>query len=432
MPARSALTRGIALALAVVSGQAAAAQFTYTLYAGIEHNDNVNESPTDPISQNIFIPGISFNYLQQGSTIQANVAGDLEYRDYLGNAFSDQTLTQLNGKFNWTVAPQRLDFTVEDYAGVQPISTLSTNAPNNQQQTNVVSLGPTLYFLLGQTLHGQIELRYINSYASKDTDFDSSRGQAALRIFKDIDPTDQLSANAQSEHVDFNGNSDNLDYDLNELYARYDRKLANFDFGMELGWSQISFNQAPSATTPLAQFTVDWRATAHSTFNLTATRQYADVADDLMTPQDQFVTHIGPGINTGIAEINSQVYLERSVLGSYSYTTEGFTLSVAPMYRKFDYLNDSYFNQTNRGANAGISYNLRPDLSVSAFANEEVTTYQTLDERDKQLNYGVGLTDQRTPHWALHFSVSHSQRSSTAAGQGYNYNVIYLGIEYRR
>jgi hypothetical protein len=92
MPASKMLAGAIGLALIAASGAASADQFNYMLYAGLEHSDNVALSATNPVSQNVLIPGINFSYVQQGSTVQANVLGTLEYRDYLGNAFSNQTL----------------------------------------------------------------------------------------------------------------------------------------------------------------------------------------------------------------------------------------------------------------------------------------------------------------------------------------------------
>src|SRR6185437_4148968 len=202
-------------------------------------------------------------FTQQGSTIQANVAGTLEYRDYLGGAFSNQKVALLSGQANWTVLPQRLDFTVQDFAGVQPLSTLSSDGPDNQQQTNVLVLGPTLYFRLGNTVHGQGELRYINSDASKTKEFNSSRGEAALRLYKELNATDQLSFNdvtGTSGQPPGNGLI-NPDYDRNQLFGRYVRQLSRFNLDAALGWSQIDFNAAPSVSSSLLRLTLGWQAT---------------------------------------------------------------------------------------------------------------------------------------------------------------------------
>jgi hypothetical protein len=461
MPASSTLGRAITLALAAISGTAAAAQFDYSLYAGIEHSDNINLSASSPVSQNVLIPGANFTFAQQGSTVQANVVGALEYHDYLGNAFDNQTFVQLASQANWTVLPQRLDFTVQDFAGVQPLSTLSSNAPNNQQQTNVLALGPILHFRFGDTLRGQAELHYINSYASKNKKFNSSRGEAALRLFKDLDPSDVLSLSVESQRAKFDDAADNsgstLDasrgsnYTRNELFGNYIRTLAHFKLDVVLGWSQIDFNHAPTVSTPLARVTLGWQPTTRSSFAVTAAHQYSDAAEDMMLQPGQIVAGagaqldnnmIGPigqpglaapgGINTGNVVIDPQVYLDRSLEGNYTFTTELLTLSVAPLYRRLNYLNDPTFNQTGRGGSAGLSYRLTPVLSLSAFVDSETITYHALDRRDKTSDYGVSLIDRRTTHWSLQASLMHRQRDSTVPGQGYSDNEIYFGVVFRR
>jgi len=462
MPASSTLGRAVTLALAAISGTATAAQFDYSLYAGIEHSDNIGLSESNPVSQNILIPGLNFTYAQQGSVVQANVAGALEYHDYLGNAFDNQTFVQLTSQANWTVLPQRLDFTVQDFAGVQPLSTLSSNTPNNQQQTNVLALGPILHFRLGDTLRGQAELRYINSYASKNKKFNSSRGEAALRLFKNLGPSDVLSLSLESQRANFDnaagnpgnnlgGVSSGSNYTRNELFGNYVRTLVHFKMDIALGWSQIDFNGAPTVSTPLTRVTLGWQPTTRSSFAITAAHQYSDAAEDMMLQPGQIIAGagaqlnnntIGPtgplgqvapaGINTGNVVIDPQVYLDRSLEGNYTFTTELLTLSVAPLYRRLSYLRDPTFDQTGRGGSAGLSYRLTPLLSLSAFADDETITYRALHRRDKTSDYGVSLTDKRTPHWSLQASLVHRQRSSTVSGQGYSDNEIYFGVVFKR
>ncbi|GLQ46132.1 hypothetical protein GCM10007862_11830 [Dyella lipolytica] len=432
MPSPTKLAGAVMLILGLASGKAAAAQFDYTLYSGLERNDNVNESATNQIGKNILDSGVSFSLAQAGSTLQANAAGDLEYLDYFGKGIKNQLFGQLNGNANWVVLPQRLDMTIQDYAGVQPVSTLTSNAPSNLQQTNVVALGPTLYFRLGETLHGQGELRYINSYASKASDFNSSRGQAALRLFKDLDPTDQLSANVEDQHVDFQNNTSSPNYDRVQAFARYDRKLTNLDLGVALGWSQIDFTHGPTKSTPLGLLSVNWQATPRNSFTFLAEHEYADAADDLMAQPNQYFTNIGNNINIGDTEVNSDVYLERTLQASYAFNTERFTLNVAPLYRKLDYLTDNTLNLTGRGFSSGLSYKLREDLTLSAFANYEKRNYDVIDRHDKFSNYGVSLLNQRTPHWAIRLALSRIQLSSSTPLQGYQSNVIYIGVVYTR
>lgn len=441
--------RAVVLAMALASGTAVAGQLDYTAYAGIEHTDNVNLSASQPVSQNILSPGINFSFLQQGSTIQANIVGALEYRHFMSNAFDNQTVAQLNGRLNWTVLPQRLDFTAEDFAGVQPLSTLSSNTPANQQQTNVVTLGPTLYFRLGNTVHGQGELRYIGSDASRTKEFNSSRGLAALRLIKDLNPTDQLSLNLESQHVNYaervnHGSAGylNPNYNGNAVYVRYLSQLAHLDIDVAAGWSQLVFHGAPNETSPLLRLTVGWQASPYSNFSISGARQYSDATQELMLPTAQRLVDVaaasgyaGPGsggISTGDSVINQQVYLDQRVEATYTFTAARFNLTLSPLYGKRSYPNDVSFDQTERGVSGGINYKLTNRLSFLASADVRRLTYRTLQRRDRVSAYEVGLNAVQTRHWSYQLSLTHRERSSNAPDAGYRENGIYFGVSYRR
>ena len=434
MSASNTLARVVTLTLAVASGTVAAGELDYTVYAGIEHSDNITLSATDPVSQNVLIPGVTFDFTQQGSTVQANVTGNLEYRHYPGNRFDDQTQAVLSGLANWTLVPQRLDFTVQDSAGVQPVDALASNAPDNQQQTNVLAAGPTLHFRLGATARGQFELRYIDSYAQKTKEFNSRRGQAALRMFKEIGPTSQLSANLQSQRITFRNGGTGSNYNRNEVFVRYVNNLSHIDLDTAVGWSRLEFDKAGmgSVSTPLVRATLDWRATERSMFSITGAREYSDAAQDMLQQPGQTATSIGNGINTGDAVINSQVYLNQSLRATYAFSAERLTLSIAPLYHKLDYVGDDTFDQTGRGAYASASYRLRPLLTIGFFADGERISYNSMNRTDKTLAYGVNVTGQWTPHWSWNASALHRNRDSTLADQNFHGNEIYFGIVFRR
>jgi Putative beta-barrel porin 2 len=437
MSASIKLARAIALGLGgvTVTFSALGGQLDYTLYGGIEHSDNIALTSTDPTSQNVLIPGLSFAYLQQGQDLQANMAGNLEYRDYLGSRFTDQTQLQLASQANWTILPARLDLAIQDYAGVQPIDRLASNAPDNQQQTNVFTFGPTFHFGIGESTRGQAQLRYINSYAQKTKGFNSHRTRASLGIIKDVSPTDQLSANWEAQRVYLTEQAATPDYDRNELFGRYVSKLSHLNLDLALGWAQLDFHRAgtPTASGPLARLTLDYTPTERTTLSLAAAREYSDAAQDLMLLQPTGILEgTGRGIDVGNTTVDSQVYLERRLRLTYAFRTERLGVSVAPLYRKLGYVNDPSQDQTTRGATIDIDYRLRPTLTLSVVAAGERLDYDRLARRDTTINYGLDLVGQRNRHWGWRASLLRQQRHSDQPGQSYHENQIYFGIIYSR
>lgn len=433
------LASGVALALALAPLAGTAAEFNYTLYAGLERSDNIQLVSTHPIGQTSLIPGFNFSLVEQGTDVQANVIGDMQYRDYLGSRFSSQTQTSLAGTVNWSVLPQRLDLTVDDYASVQPVDYLASDAPSNQQQTNVLSLGPTLHFGVGNGFNGQAELRYLNSYAQKTQGFNSQRGMAALRLLRQLNPTDLLSFNAEQRHVVFkNHDQGNADYNSTELYSRYVSKLAKLDIDAALGWSRITFGQANhgTETSPLARLSLTWHATDRSAFGVAGSRQYSDAAEGLMQPITPGTTVLTGGINgdsnTGSITVTSEVYLERRAEVNYSYRTARLLFTVAPRYSRLTYSGSPTFNQTAREFRAGLDYNLSPTAILSGYFEKERRSYQTQDRKDHATSYVVSLTRQVNVHWSWRANFSRRWRTSNVPGAGFNENRVYVGVSYTR
>lgn len=453
MPASSRLACAIVVGLAAAPSMVLAGTLNYTLYGGVEHSNNIALSSDNPVSENVLTPGGTFQFTQMGSTFQANVAGTVEYRKYLQNHFDSQLQTQLGGQANWTVVQDRLDFSVEDYAGVQPVDQLSADSPDNQQQTNVLVAGPTLRMRFGQAARGQFELRYINSYASKVDEFDSSRGLAAFRVFRDLSPTDTLSGNVEFQRVDFDNQPDDANYDRKEAFVRYTSTLAHFDADILAGGTRLEFDGGRTTSAPLVRLRLGWDPTTRTSFTLTGAYQYADAAQDIITtpgafgaglsndrvePIDPFAVTgglgagTGTGIGTGSVVIGSEVYKERRLDASWNWRGDRLTVTVSPAFSKLRYLDDPTFDQNDRGLSVGIGYRLRPTVTLSGFVTGDRLTYQTFDRKDTTVRMGLNLTQQWNRHWSGQVSVARERRSSTAAGQDYRATAIFIGVVYRR
>lgn len=426
---------GLALVAAAIPAPLWAGQLNYTLYGGLEHSDNIALTAQDKMSESVLVPGMSFTYLQQGADLQANFAGNLEYRDYLSQRFSDQTQLQLAGQANWTLLPSRLDLELQDYAGVQPIDRLASNGPDNLQQTNVLTFGPVLHFLLGSAMRGQAAVHYISSYAEKTKDFNSNRTQESLAVIRDVNPTDRVSLNLALQQVSLTEQSATPDYDRREVLAGYISELAYLQVDLGLGWTQLDFKQAgmPTASGPLQRVTIDYRPTERSTLSLSAAREYSDAAQDLLLQAPiNILEGTGTGVDVGNTTVDAQVYRERRLRLAYTYEDTRLTLTAAPLYRRLGYLNDPTLDQTTRGAGINITYRIRPTLSLAFVSIYERVAYDAVDRRDTTTNYGLDLVKHLNAHWGWRVSLLHQQRSSSQADQDYRENQIYFGLLYNR
>ncbi|HXS72817.1 MAG TPA: hypothetical protein VN725_02150 [Rhodanobacteraceae bacterium] len=419
--------------------------FGYTLEAGVEHSSNINLSEDNPVSQTLLVPRASFTYDQSGSTLQAHVVGQVEYIDYLEGDFDNQLRGALAGSLNWNIVPQRLAFSVIDTSTVQSVSILASNAPGNEQQVNVLSAGPVFSFRLGGTWHGQLEAHYINTIASESKGFDSQRELGVFRLIDDLNATDQLSGNVEAEHVHLqnpelvigpvrNG------YDRYDAYAHYVSNLVNHvTVDLTLGGSRYSFgNGFPDKSGVLARAHVDWRVDAHNSLSLGGARQLADAAEDMLLYPDQLlaIQEVGAGdllgLNVGNNVVTPDVYRESLLDANYAWQGDRLHLSIGPYYRRVNYLGDTTLNRNEGGAGLDLSWRMTPLMTLGFGAGVARTHYTTLARRDTTYGFGPNLTDQLTQHWSWRASLTHGHRNSTEAGHGYNDNVAFFVLSYKR
>jgi Putative beta-barrel porin 2 len=423
--------RHLGIVALFLSPQALAYHLDYSLELALEHSDNIRRSETDEIGQSVLIPRLSFDWQENGGTLQAHAAGIVEYRDYLQGAFDNELRGQVSGIFNWIVFPERMSWTLEDYVGREPVNVLATATPDNQQTTNVFITGPTLRLRLGPTQRLQAELRFIDSNAQTTKQFDSERVSFALRDVLELNPTSKLSANLEAQHVHPTDVLGGETYDRYDLFGRYDNKLARLDLQAALGLSKINFDQRDDASGVLASLKAGWRVTPRDTLSFELDRRFADAAIDLIQDPNA-IGATAAGVGSGSNTINSQVFREsRGELG-FAHNSERLRLHLAPYYRKLDYVDEPSLNQTGEGGTAQVEYALTQRLHLTAYYGLERHEYTLIERTDRDSSYGLRLSDQWTRHWSWRLEIGRSERDSNASGQSYEESLVFLSFVFRR
>jgi hypothetical protein len=365
--------------------------------------------------------------------LQTNLTGALEYRNYLDGHFDNSTRGQLNGLVGWSLLPQRLTWSFQDNLGVQPIDEFSPDTPDNQQQTNAFATGPTILFGLGKSLQGQLDLRYINSYAEKTSEFDTHRYSGALQIRKDLSTTSHLSGNIQAQKVDLLHPNGTPDFSRYDAYLDYTRTLASFDFDLAAGYSTLDYQgNLGNSQGPLLRGSMNWRPTARSSYSFLAARQYTDAADSMLNGYGPNPGSQPQQIATGDVTTTAQAYLERRIQFGYAFQGARLNLSLAPYYRRLEYINISDYDQTSHGATAGLSWLLQPRMRVNLYAMGENLRYDSIARSDHTRNYTAGFDYQWTRRLSWHASLSRFERHSTVAGQTSSQNVVYFWVTFNR
>lgn len=415
-------------------------RFDYAVGLGYEHTDNIQRTASNQQSQDILQPTFGFTFDQQGASVQAQAVGLLQYQDYVQGTFANEYRGQLAGILNWTVSPQRLNLQVQDYSSVQPINAQAPASPGNSQQVNVFIAGPTLLLGSGSPTHAAIDLRYINTVASKTKYFDSQRGVAAFRLIRDLNATDRLSGNIEFTHADFSQLDDPNSphrYDDYNAYARYESNLSRLTLDVAAGVSRIAFaNGFASHSNPLLRMTAAWTLAPRNTLSLNVVDQLADSTNDLTQMPDLRAFALSqPKLQVGQTFIVPTVFREHGAALAYNFEGDRMTLSIGPSYDRMRQLNGDFdVSRSVYGVQANVAYRLDPRSALTFSAGNYHTKYLLDGSHSHDQAYAIGFNQALTPHWTWTASLEHDQRraSSTLAGGSYHENVLFFTATYRR
>lgn len=426
----------LAIAAAFAAAPAQAWRLDYFLELALERNDNVLLSETDPISDTIATPALGFDLRNDGSAVQARLAGVVEHRNYLENAYGSELLAEFDGMLNWVAIPGRLHFVVQDRLTVQPVSLAAPDAPSNRQQINVFAAGPTLFFRLGPTVNGQAELRYIDTWAEDTAGFDSQRLSLALRGAKQLGPGSTLSANLQAQRVDIEDAGLAPDYDRYDAFLRWRRNLRSFDLEFDAGYSWLDFDDGGSRSSPLLRAMAAWRTSERTSLAATAMRRFSDTAESLIEPVglDGSIPAptLPPGAISGDAAINALPYRETSVELTWAYEGVRANFAAGPFHRRLDYVADDGPDQTGRGVQLGFGWRLSSNHRLEIESRiERLRFLETGIENDTRY-LAAFLHRSYTPHWSSRMGYTRYERDSSETGLSADQNIWYVAVTYTR
>ena len=396
------------------------------------YSDNIGLSENNTEDDFVASPQVSFTASRNSSALRLQARGSLAFVDYLGDTFSDEFRGDLAGQLEWVFSPDRAELVVRDTLSREPIDTLRSFSPGNQQEVNVFVAGPRLLAHFGPATTGKFDLRYGNTYAQDDPTFNGDRWGAAATLERDLSETDQIGAVVEylDARFDDQGSSD---YTLTNAYASYTRDRPALYLNLDLGGSRMDRRDRPSETGSLVRAEVDWYVSPRSTLSANVRHQFSDPAQYLLDRIDTPELAL-PGLETmgsGV-EISGGVFREHYVEVAYHYAGDRVSFDLRPYYNRTGYFEQTAPSQHGKGVLLAIDYRLRQLTHLVFTAERENQSFDDLSRDDHDLTATIALLDQLTRHWSWRVDLQHRERDSTAPGQGYDENSIFLAFVYRR
>ena len=402
----------------------------YVVDLGVERNDNVLMSSTDPEDSNALRAGFGFALSEETSTVQANIGGRFEYFNYIDGPQSNAYEASLSGRLNWYMVPETFSFTIEDSLEMRPIDRFAPDTVDNRQRVNVLSLGPNLEFDWSRAVRGLFELRWIDSRAEEADELESQRISAALHAIRELDPTSSVSLSLRGQDVDFKHDLIARDHRRYDGYVRYQKQLNRVGFGLDAGYTKADYADGASQSHPLFRVRLDWAISARNALMLGAAHQLTDSSDSAIAGISA-AAGVPDRLSTASTAVNASLYEEDRIELTWTYRNDRFGFTVGPYYDRFDFVDATAFDETRRGLVTRVTYRLAPTWDLRGYADVARSDFPSIDLRTEDRRYGLGVGKTWSRHWSSALDYVHYRRESEGVAGDSRQNVWYLTVTYR-
>ena len=419
----------VLLALASGPAPAVAQEVQFAASVGATHSDNIGRVAEDEVSETTATAGLVLGIERQGSRLGADVAADLQWRNYLDDTYGDEVVGGLAATLVFAVVPDRFTWTIQDNFGQTLVDRRFAETPDNRQNTNFFTTGPDLYVPLGERTRLELSARW-SDVAYEDTQADSERYSGTVGFLRVLGPRSNLGLNGTFERIEYDDSTPALDFD-------YDRVSGYLSYGVQGGRTELELRAGYTTVdgalrtydAPLFGLTLTRQVGARSTLEFNAGTNLTDSSD--VFTRDQMLGGVDAGTGTVVV---SQDPL-RSDYMSLGLSVEGTrsTLRFGVNWTKDEQENFTALDRERLGGSVLLTRQMSQRLTARLFgsyATEEIEQGADFDE----WVVGAGLEWAFTETFSLALQVDRNDGSGDtgvgATSRDYVENRVSLTISY--
>jgi hypothetical protein len=419
-PAAGAANAVPAVAAGAVQPQTA----SFGVAVGVGETSNVTFAPSDPQSQTISTAELDFGLRRMGPALDLDATGDVEYLDYLQNAYGGQFLGRFDGLAALSLWSDRLKWIVQEDFGQTPLDGFTPVTPDNIENVNVLTTGPDLTLRPATDTFVRFGARYaLSDYETSP--FDDYRLTGIAGIGQQLSAGSSVSLNADVQEVRFNNTVVNTDFDRQRLYAGYDVQGARTELAVYAGVARVDELEQWTST-PIAQLELTRRLSAMATVKLTAGREYTDLADSF---RDLRAGALGGIFVAPIAAVSPENYLSNYVSGSLTLQGVRTQVSLTGRWERDTYAQQEVLDDVSYGTvQLSVERNLSRTLTAQVLGS--ATTYHYLYEGFEDRNYMIGGALIAHPAEHIEVKVRYAHNQATG-GFRYTDDVVFVTVAWR-
>ena len=390
---------------------------------GIGASDNIARTPQNELEETISTAGMSFSITEQTPRLHLDIDAQFDYLDYADDTFDEEWVGGLNADVAIVMIEERLRWVIQDNFGQALFDPFQPARPNNREDVNLFSTGPTFNLFPGTRNPVKLDLRYSRvDFEIRPNDNDRLSG--TLSIGREVSRASTLSLNLNGTRIEYD-NGVTAPIERYEAYLRFETTGAKNTVGFDLGYNEVEFaGRAGDGIVARVDYTR--QSSADSSFSVSGGSQFSDQGDIF-----RFYRNItGDLLDTSDITDSLAPFQNNFFALSYRLEKARYSTVLTVDWNQEDYKDGQGIDRDIFRGNLRI----QREVTRKVFAGGNVgfmrREFKYLDRRDDDLILGLDLGYRLSPGLDVSIEYQHFQRNSITPGADFTENRAFLKFAY--
>lgn len=400
------------------------AELDYGLSLGAGETNNIGRTDGGERSETIGVVGVDLTWQEQTRRIDADVAVDLSYYEYLDDTYDGELLGTANGSVVLGIVPDRFTWLVQDTFGQVQADPFQPSTPDTRENINYFTTGPNFTLRFGSAGFARLFGRY-STVNYEESLLDTERVGAGLALGRELSQRSEVALNAVSESVEFEDLL-NQDFDLHHVFLSYQIEGSRTELSTELGYTWLEHDAGEETGGALVNVAVSRDMSPSSTVRLEVGTQFTDASASLRTSAGQ----VGGG---GSADVTATAdpFENRFASVQWSFVRNRTSFSLGAAWNEDTYEEQTLFDRTRLVYEAGLHRQVTQTVGFGFRGTLSDEEFENTDLAADELTLAAELTWRLGRRVGLTLTVEHFERDTSTGVGEFDEDRAFLMLSYR-
>lgn len=370
-----------------------------------------------------------YNILDVLPNINYSLNTNVSYTKYTNNTLSDTVFYSAIGNFNWEIIPVSLTWQISDNLSVREINQFKQPLPNNKQQVNIFSTGPSYIYTINPINRVLIDYRFTDiKYERKNlnVNVDNKRDIYKLAIEHKLSGSSVVSLNYDDTTVKYVDVKANNNFTGNALFLLYTSIKPTSLISLSAGVTKARLvATAKDYQSDFYSAQWDYQMNYSSTLSARYWKGLSEATNDI-----RLSNFLNSGVvNTANLNDTNIFSVERFFL-IFSQNKANWRTSYSLYGIEQDY-GDIKPNLITFGGNIFVDYNITRSLVLTSTLSQIARRTKTsIEQKTLDKSFTLGTRYYLSTNLQFITQYQKNNRSSNLSGRSYDENVISISLTY--